>query len=428
MNQNIETIRNSIQTLATSLEQITASAASANRPLTASEQIAAEGIQGAIESQQAIVREAKAVEIVRGQEASEAKRDGRSTVPAIARVTSKTNYDSIQDAFDCGQWFRASFLGHEGARQHCRDRGLIKGALSTGIDTAGGILTPLPLQNAVVTLREKFGVARQNALVIGMGAGDLVIPKLATEISAFFVGEGTTIPTSDISLNSVKLSAKKMATLQVFSNEISDDSVVSIAEMIAESVAQSFAILEDQCVFLGDGTSTYGGVNGLQNALLAGSRYTATSRTTFGALLLSDFESMIGQAKVYNGSSQPRWYMSRAGFAASAMRLVDAVGGNTNATLATGPSMTTFLGYPVEFTEVLEKRLTGTSAATFGYFGDLRKGVVMGSRKEITLALDSSRFFDSDSVALRAVARWDAVVHDVGNATTSGGIVRGIFG
>jgi HK97 family phage major capsid protein len=427
MNQNIETIRNSIQTLADKLETITASAAKANRSLTDSEQIAAESIQAAIESQQAIVRESKAIDVVRSQEEREARAQGRSSVSAIPRVTSKTNYDSIQDAFDCGQWFRASFLGHEGARQHCRDRGLIKGALSTGIDTAGGILTPLPLQNAVVTLREKFGVARQNALVIGMGAGDLVIPKLATEISAFFVGEGTTIPTSDISLNSVKLSAKKMATLQVFSNEISDDSVVSIAEMIAESVAQSFAILEDQCVFLGDGTSTYGGVNGLQNALLAGSLYTATSRQTFSALTLADFESMIGQAKVYNGSS-PKWYMSRAGFAASAMRLVDAVGGNTNATLATGPSMTTFLGYPVEFTEVLEKRLTGTTGLTFGYFGDLRKGVVMGSRKEITLALDSSRFFDSDSIALRAVARWDAVVHDVGTSTASGGIVRGIFG
>jgi HK97 family phage major capsid protein len=248
----------------------------------------------------------------------------------------------------------------------------------------------------------------------------------AKAITAYYVGEGATITASDVTLGSIKLDPKKLATLTVFSSEVDEDAAMSIAEMLARSVAQSFAIAEDQAGFLGDGTSTYGGITGLITALNAGSHYTATSRQTFGALTMADFESIIGQAKEWAGYS-PKWYISKAGWASSMQRLANAVGGNDNMSIANG-TPASFLGYPVVWSQVLESRLTGTTGGTFCFFGDLRQGTYLGSRRDVRLALDSSRYFEQDSIALRATQRYDIRVHDVGTSTASGGIVRGIFG
>jgi HK97 family phage major capsid protein len=367
--------------------------------------------------------ESAAVDIVKKQEAAEAQ---PVKVPARAKAKAPVGFESAEDAYLMGNWALAAFNGNSRSKRICKDHG-IKAALSTGNNTLGGFLVPEPLSAAIVELRELYGVFRQNATVVPMSDATLTIPRLASEVTAYYVGENTSITASDPTLASIKLDAKKLATLTVMSNEVNEDAAISLAEMLSRSIGQSFAIAEDAAGFLGDGTSTYGGIQGLVSALAAGSQYTATSRTTFSALTMADFESMMGQAKQWAGY-QPKWYMSKAGYAASAMRLADAVGGNTNVTIANGPSMVSFLGYPVVFCQGLESRLTGTTGGTFGFFGDLREGVYMGSRKDITLAIDSSRYFDQDSIALRAVQRFDIRCFDVGTASVSGGIIRGIFG
>ena len=367
--------------------------------------------------------ESAAVDIVRKQEAAEAQ---PVKIPARAKAKAPVGFESAEDAWLMGNWALASFNGNAKSKRVCKDHG-IKAALSTGVNPLGGAVVPEPLSAAIIELREMYGVFRQNATVIPMSDATLTIPRLASEITAYYVGENTSITTSDPTLASIKLDAKKLATLTVMSNEVNEDAAISLAEMLSRSIAQSFAIAEDAAGFLGDGTSTYGGISGLITDLAAGSRYTATSRQTFSALTMADFESMMGQAKQWAGY-QPKWFISKAGYAASMMRLADAVGGNTNVTIANGPSMVSFLGFPVVFCQGLESRLTGTTTGTFAFFGDLREGVYMGSRKDITLAIDSSRYFDQDSIALRAVQRFDIRCFDVGTATASGGIIRGIFG
>lgn len=367
--------------------------------------------------------ESAAVDIVKKQEAAEAQ---PVKIPARAKAKAPVGFESAEDAWLMGNWALASFSGNAKSKRVCKDHG-VKAALSVGVNPLGGAVVPEPLSNAIIELREMFGVFRQNATVIPMAEATLTIPRLASEVTAYYVGENTSITTSDPTLASIKLDAKKLATLTVMSNEVNEDAAIALAEMLSRSIAQSFAIAEDAAGFLGDGTSTYGGISGLITDLAAGSRYTATSRQTFSALTMADFESMMGQAKQWAGY-QPKWFISKAGYAASMMRLADAVGGNTNVTIANGPSMVSFLGFPVVFCQGLESRLTGTTGGTFAFFGDLREGVYMGSRKDITLAIDSSRYFDQDSIALRAVQRFDIRCFDVGTATASGGIIRGIFG
>ena len=350
----------------------------------------------------------------------------QAKIPAQARAYRKLEaFKTEYDAYASGQFVLANLFNNSKAKQFCADNG-IRNAMSTGDNTLGGFLVPEPMEAAIIELREQFGVARQNSRVWPMSDSVTIVPKLAGEVTGYYVGEGATITASDMTVQQVKLDAKKLAAMVVVSSELSEDSVISVAEMVSRSVAYTMAVKEDEALFLGDGTSTYGGIVGLAGSLAAGSLVTATSNQTFSALTFANFESVVGACKMYSGI-QPRWYISNAGWSASMQRLANAAGGVTMAELAGGMSRS-FLGYPVVVSQVLNSALTGTTGTRACYFGDLTMGSYLGTRRGISIALDSSRYFELDQVAIKATQRFDINVHDRGTASASGGIIGLVFG
>jgi len=347
-------------------------------------------------------------------------------VPARAIAKSSTCFSDNQAAYDSGQWIRATLLGDQGAREHCVDRGLIKSAMGGNNDLRGGVLVPVPIENAIIELREQFGVGRTNFQMVSMGSDSMLVPRMSAELTSYYVSENTAITPSDMSLSQVTLTSKKLATLTVVSSELNEDSIISVAEMLARSVAQSFAVQEDSAGFLGAGGVLHGSIIGLDNALAAGSVYTSTGRATFGALTLADFESTVGRAKLWAGS-RPKWYISNAGYCASMLRLQNAAGGNNRQDLGSGLAPQ-FMGYPVVLTQVLPSALTGTTGTTAMFFGDLMQGVFFGTRRGVTIATDPSRYFELDAIGVRATQRFDIVVHDRGDASNAGGIIKVLFG
>jgi len=372
--------------------------------------------------------EAHVSNVVKGIENQEAAQSAnRIKVPARAKVgTTLKAFKTEEDAYAVGQWARATLGGSKSARQWCRDHG-VQNVMTTGNNPAGGFLVPEPLANSIIELREQHGVARRETTVLPMADAVMVFPRLNTEVVSYYVGENSTITPSDPVLNQVKLEVKKLAAMTVISSEMGEDSVIGVAEMLARSMAQSFAIEEDKALFLGDGTGAYGGIVGLAGALGAGSLVTATSNATFSALTIGNFESMIGAAKQYAGA-QFKWYISQAGWSASMQRLMDAAGGNNIQTLQNGNSVLSFLGYPVVISQVLNTKLTSATGERALYFGDLRNGVYMGSKRDMTVAADASRYFENDAIAIRATERFDINVHDRGTSTVSGGIIGLVFG
>ncbi len=350
----------------------------------------------------------------------------QAKIPAQARAYRKLEaFKNEYDAYASGQFVLANLFNNSKAKQFCADNG-IRNAMSTGDNTLGGFLVPEPMEAAIIELREQYGVARQNSRVWPMSDSVTIVPKLAGEVTGYYVGENATITASDMTVQQVKLDAKKLAAMVVVSSELSEDSVISVAEMVSRSVAYTMAVKEDEALFLGDGTSTYGGIVGLAGALAAGSLVTATSNLTFSALTFANFESVVGACKMYSGI-QPKWYISNAGWSASMQRLANAAGGVTMAELAGGMSRS-FLGYPVVVSQVLNSALTGTTATRACYFGDLTMGSYLGTRRGISIALDSSRYFELDQVAIKATQRFDINVHDRGTASASGGIIGLVFG
>jgi HK97 family phage major capsid protein len=364
-------------------------------------------------------------EISRKVKNMESIENGQSNkVPAKA-ITSKTLFASHQDAYDAGQWLRARFTGNANALQHCIDRGMISNSMVTWDNPSAGFLCPTSLEDSIIELRESFGKFRQNAQNVTMGEGSMVVPKMSGEITSYYVAEASTITPSDMTVTQVSLEAKKLACLTTMSSELNEDSVISIAEMVARSIAYSFAVQEDQAGFNGDGTSTYGGIVGLASALQAGSKVTATGRATFSALTFTDFENVIAKAKRF-GVNQ-RWFISRTGWATSIQRLMLAAGGVSISDIQAGAEGS-FMGFPVVWCEVLESRTSGTSGLPACYFGDLSTGAYIGTRRGISIALDGSRYFEQDLLCLRGLQRYDINVFDRGDATNAGGLVELIFG
>lgn len=329
-----------------------------------------------------------------------------------------------QAAYLSGMFLLATLCRNERAAQFCKDNGLdIRGAQSTTTDSKGGFLVPSELEQAIVDLREERGVFRRESRIVPMGSDTLEVPRRSGGLTAYFVSDNTEITASDKSWDSVTLTARKLAALVKYSSELSEDAVISIAEDLASEIAYAFADKEDNCGFLGDGTSTYGHITGVVNAVAAGSIHTAlTGNTSFGTLDLVDFEAMVGKLPQY-AEANAKWFISKAGWANSMLRLAEAAGGNTTREIEAGGGRQ-FLGYPVVISQVLNSTLTAqTSTNGLCFFGDLRLASMMGSRRGISIMGSNDRYFEFDQLAIKGTERFDINVHERGTATAAGAIL-----
>lgn len=355
-----------------------------------------------------------------------AHREDRTRVrvlPRSGKLRSFRGANAEEDAYQSGQWALATIGGDARAAEWCREHGIETRTAVTTSNTLGGYLVPAPMEMAIINLREERGVFRQESFVRSMTSDTLIVPRRAGGVTAYFVNEGSEVTASDKGWDAVSLTARKIAALCKYSTEINEDSAISIADDLAQEIAYAFADKEDECGFNGDGTSTYGGIVGVKNAVLAGSKYTAIAgNTAFGTLDLEDFEAMVGKLPQY-AVANAKWYISRVGWANSMLRLAAAAGGNTVSNIEQGASPQ-FLGFPVKISQVLNSTSTAqTSTDGICYLGDLRLATSFGNRRGMSISVDSSRYFELDLLAIKGTQRFDINVHEKGTATVAGPVI-----
>jgi HK97 family phage major capsid protein len=279
------------------------------------------------------------------------------------------------------------------------------------------------MQSTLIRLRESRGVFPRFANRVPMGADIIRIPRLLADVTAYWTGEKQEITPSDPTIGAAELMARKLAALTKVSSELDEDAVIEVGDMITESMAYAMADKIDEAAFNGDGTSTYGGVLGLKNALASQAIIDAAGGNT-GALTLDqdDFEKVLGAYPQYTGAS-PRWFMHSAVYYASASRLMNAAGGNTNVTLMNGVPTPMYLGYPVEFVQVMPST-TGASASTIlAYFGDLRLGAAYGTRRSSRTEVTLDRYFEEDMIGIKTTERIAINIHERGSTIRTRPIV-----
>ena len=317
-------------------------------------------------------------------------------------------------AYDSGQWVKANVLGSRESVQYCRENGLfIKGAATEGTDSQGGFLTPSPLSDAIVDVRELYGAARSICRVVPMTSDALNIPKRSSGLTVYYPGEATAITESDKVWATIALAPVKRSTLTKISNELIADAVINVADDIALEIGRALGVREDAELILGDGSGSYGSVTGLGHSLGAGGTYELSSgETAWSDVTLAHLHAQVGtlpEKYVPNAS----WLMSRAFFSQVVQKLMYAAGGNTVADVASGSGAQLF-GYPINFSDQMPASGAGVVAA---YFGDFEGAVALGDREGVDVAFSSEYYFNQDCTGARGSSRYDINVHGAGGSS-----------
>lgn len=343
--------------------------------------------------------------------------------------------DPELEAYKFGRW-AAACMGHKKSVDWCNNRGVNVKAHSETVNSQGGFLVPDEFSDTLISLREEYGVARRNCKIEPMTSDTKRIPKRSATLTAAFVGEVTAGTESTMTFQQVNLVAKKLMVLTTISNELNEDSLINLGDSVAGEIAYAFAKKEDECVFLGDSTSTYGGIEGVIQSLFnvssnAGVFTAGGSEADVATLTLANLNSTMAALPAYADSPNAKWFMHKSVYAAYVERLMIAAGGNNNQNIHDGTPRAQLMGYPVEFTQVMPNQSTlagGASDTTLrcaALFGDLAMASSFGDRRSNTISFSDSALnaFEQDEIVVRGTERFDFNCHSPGTSSEAGPIV-----
>ena len=366
--------------------------------------------------------------------------DNIITIPARAQrwstnLKSFTGADARVQAHKAGMFLKAIFAKDQSAIDFCRQHGMqISANMTEGTNSAGGYLVPEEYETSIIKLVEQYGIARKLFRRSAMTGDTKNQPRRTGGLTAYFVGEGASGTKSDLSWDSIKLVAKKLMAISVVTNELNSDAIISMADEVTNEIALAFAAKEDLCAFQGDGTSTYGGINGIVNILSTlngvddGGGLILGAGNAYSEITDGNFTDMIGRVPNYPGMNLA-WVCSKPFFYATMERLARAAGGNTYANMSAGGTPQ-YAGYPVYFTGGTSVMpVTAANSQIACLFGDFGKAATFGDRSGMSLALssdatvDGTSVFETDCLAIRGTERFDVNVHDVGTSSAAGAVV-----
>jgi HK97 family phage major capsid protein len=353
--------------------------------------------------------------------------------------------DDHQVAYRAGIWAKGVIFGDAEALRICRDTGIMlhqgapdtlgygKRVMTEGVFTAAGWLVPVEMETAIIANREQYGVARRICNVIPMGSATMTIPRITSDVTAYFVGENATGTQSDPAGDQVTLSLKDLMAYTQIGKSTAMDAVIPLAEMVAREQARAFAIKEDACLTIGDGTSTYGGMRGintlLETAAYAGGRATTASGVdTFAEVTVTDTATVIGKLPVY-ARAGARWLSSGVFEALVFGRLKLAAGGNTNSTLRDNVVESDYAGFPVSVAHNMPSDPTADlTSKVMCVLGNFQLGVAFGSGSGMMMTVDPYTSAHLNLIRIITTERIDIVAHGVNKSTSVAGPIVAMYG
>lgn len=299
-------------------------------------------------------------------------------------------------------------------------------ALSGSSNPAGGFLAPIEFENAIIDLREIYGVARNLAKVMPMARDSMDIPRRTSGLTAYAVSDNVEITASDKAWDMVSLTARKWGVLVKYSSELAEDAIISLADDLAGEIAYAFAEKEDDSFFNGDGSTTYHGIRGVRTKIIdgnysAGAKDAASGHDTFAEYDAADLSTVMAALPQY-ALANAKWICSQVAFSLTFERLAQAVGGLTKAEAA-GPTPYRYQGYPIVISQKMPTATSDISDTVAILFGDMMLSSLIGDRRGVMIASSADRYFELDQLAIRGTTRYDINHHSLGSTTAAGPVV-----
>lgn len=338
-------------------------------------------------------------------------------------------------AYRSGMWLAAAVHRKPWAEKWCKEHGvpmLMRDpdtmqvrVMTENVLSQGGALVPSEMEAAIISLRDAYGVARQLARVRPMASDTLLVPRRTGGVTAYFFqdDDGAGVTSSDKGWDMVRLSTKKLGALAKISKDLIEDAVISVVDDMAQEQAYAFAKLEDQCLIIGDGTSTYGMITGI-NTKFEAVAYAGRTALTSGHDLLSevdntDLTTVMGNVSQYAQGTGAKWLCSALAKSLVFNRLKAVAGGNTVQTLSGMPS-DDYLGYPIVTSEVMPAVATTLNAKVMIVFGRFDMAASIGSRRGIEMQTLVERYAELGLIGVLCTERFDCNVHDLGTTAVKG--------
>ena len=371
---------------------------------------------------------AEKVASLRGKVAATAKPVAVESVeaPAVRKAPRYDRYKvfgSTDDAEICGRWIRGFLLNRTEDRAWY-ERNVETRALSSDDNSKGGVLIPETFAATVIRLVDSFSSIPQQANVIPMSSNTLYVPRRVSGNAAYFVSDNTETTASDMATDNVMLNTKDCRVATRVPNSLIEDSVVDLASLVAQEFALALSRKIDDAGFAGDGTSTHGGIRGIQwlfentSPTLAG--VNDSGEAALSALTIDDFAETIGKLPSF-ARPTAGWYVTPQVWSTAMLSLGLSAGGVSAAELAGGMAEARFMGYPVRFNNSM--RTAGSSNGVVALFGDMRLSTHYGIRQAIQVRASTDRYIEFDQTYFQAMCRFDVVTSDIGTASAAGPVV-----
>lgn len=220
--------------------------------------------------------------------------------------------------------------------------------------------------------------------------GPIRVPRIATGLSVGFVGEGAQIPEASVGVDEVSMLPSTLKSLKVLSRvtaEVLRSSAVALDSILKSRLVTDTAAALDSALFTSTGSSNT--IKGLLNQ-------SGVATGVLDATEPDSFLDGIGIARA-NEVRPNRWFLSPADYLA-VRKIKDADGRYILEQDITAEGAERLFGIPVTVTSRIP---TGKAV-----LADMSL-VAVARDMAPTVVIDSSRYFDTDEVALRVVCRYD---------------------
>ncbi len=265
--------------------------------------------------------------------------------------------------------------------------------LTTSAPT-GVNLSPEQRAQLIIGPLERESLALRTSRVLPTIRDSIQVPMLESDVPCDFVPEGSEIPEGQPTVSEASLRPVKVAALTILSAELAEDSEPEAVNLIGQSISRAIKVKLDQAfLFAATGGLPSPGV------------LTGTSIVDGGALganldgisdAITSVEAAGGTADVIvmSPATWGRIAKIKADSTSSNVPVLGVDGSTTNRTL---------FGVPTYVDSAVV-------ANTVGVWDSQSLAVAL--RRDVKVESDTSRYFDSDSVAIRATLRADWTVLD----------------
>jgi HK97 family phage major capsid protein len=255
--------------------------------------------------------------------------------------------------------------------------------------TASPILSPEKVAALVIKPLIDESIAARVSTVISTSSHDLRVPIVDTDPTAGWVAEGAEIGVSDPVLSKVTVTPKKLAGLVVVSNELAADSSPAPLQVVGDGLVRDLRRKLDAAYF---GTTVTNGPSGL------GSLTTSTAASGGAWDDLDAFAAAISSAENLHATVTAFAASPSTAFALQTIKEYSATGSNKALLQAdpTQPTARMINGVPL---------YVSPSVAADIVWAIPKQHSLFVIRQDASVVTDSSVYFTSDRVAIRATLR-----------------------